>query len=150
MKVVIQCAARKRSNAGHLATIDSKPVDFVARPDLAPAEADRIYARPDDISDLGLSWREQLREYNENPRSNPLRLLPAYQLYENKTYGLLVDRFGSESVYILSAGWGLIRSIFLTPYYDITFSQSAARYKQRRKKDRVRAVAAGGLMMRFQ
>lgn len=136
MKVVIQCAARKRSNAGHLATRDGKPVEFVARPDLAPAEANRIYARPDDISDLGLSWREQLREYNENPRSNPLRLLPAYQLYENKIYGLLVDRFGSESVYILSAGWGLIRSNFLTPYYDITFSQSAAKYKQRRKKDR--------------
>ena len=71
-----------------------------------------------------------------NPKSNPLRLLPAYQLYENKTYGLLVDRFGSESVYILSAGWGLVRSNFLTPYYDITFSQSADKYKQRRKRDR--------------
>ena len=65
MKVVIQCAARKRSNAGHLATRDGKLVDFVARPELAPAKANRIYARPDDISDLGLSWREQLREYNE-------------------------------------------------------------------------------------
>jgi len=39
-------------------------------------------------------------------------------------------------VYILSAGWGLIRSDFFTPYYDITFSQSADPYKQRRKKDR--------------
>ena len=83
MKVVIQCAASKRSNAGHLITRDGKPVDFVARPQLAPAEANRIYARPDDISDRGMSWREQLRKYNENEKTNPLRLLPAYRLYEN-------------------------------------------------------------------
>lgn len=41
-----------------------------------------------------------------------------------------------EGVYILSAGWGLIRSDFLTPYYDITFSQSADPYKRRRRTDR--------------
>jgi hypothetical protein len=29
-----------------------------------------------------------------------------------------------QSVYILSAGWGLIGASFLTSYYDITFSQS--------------------------
>jgi hypothetical protein len=47
-----------------------------------------------------------------------------------------VDRFGVEKVYILSAGWGLIRADFLTPYYDITFSQQAERWKRRRKADR--------------
>ncbi|MEA2874649.1 MAG: hypothetical protein QOH67_4953, partial [Hyphomicrobiales bacterium] len=35
-----------------------------------------------------------------------------------------------------SAGWGLIRTDFLTPCYDITFSQSAEGYKRRRKADR--------------
>jgi hypothetical protein len=41
-----------------------------------------------------------------------------------------------ENVYVLSAGWGLIRSDFLTPYYDITFSQSADPYKRRRRGER--------------
>jgi hypothetical protein len=125
MKIVIQCAATKRTNAGRLTTKDAKPVEFVARPELAPVEANRIYTRPDDISDRGMSWREQLRKYNENEKTNPLRLLPAYQLYDNKSYGALVNHFGSESVYILSAGWSLIRSDFLLPYYDITFSSGA-------------------------
>jgi len=34
----------------------------------------------------------------------------------------LVDPFGWDNVFILSAGWGLIRSDFLTPDYNITFS----------------------------
>jgi hypothetical protein len=41
-----------------------------------------------------------------------------------------------KQVYILSAGWGLIRADFLTPYYDITFSPGAETYKRRRKADR--------------
>ena len=75
-------------------------------------------------------------KYNETEKRNPQGLLPAYQLYENRTYRLLVERFGSDSVYILSAGWGLIQSDFLTPYYDITFSPSAEAYKRRRRTDR--------------
>jgi hypothetical protein len=53
-----------------------------------------------------------------------LGLCSAWQLYENKAYGK-----------ILSAGWGPIRADFLTPGYDITFSQSADSYKRRRKAD---------------
>jgi hypothetical protein len=41
-----------------------------------------------------------------------------------------------EKVYILSGGWGLITASFLTPDYDITFSQSAEHYKRRRQTDR--------------
>jgi hypothetical protein len=136
MKVVIQCAATKRSSAGRLVTRDGKPVEFVAHPKIAPVGPAKIYARPDDMSDRGISWREQLRKYNENQSTNPLGLLPAYQLYENNTYGSLVNRFGIENVYILSAGWGLIPSDFLTPYYDITFSPSADSYKRRRRGER--------------
>lgn len=36
-----------------------------------------------------------------------------------------MDRFGLHKAYILSPAWGLSRADFLTPYYDITFSQSA-------------------------
>jgi hypothetical protein len=136
MIVVIPCAASKRPDAGCLLTRDGHPIDFVAHPQLAPSQTKHVYARPDDLSEAGLTWRVQLRKYNEQPECNPLRLLPAYQLYENKCYRGLVSRFGVHSVYILSAGWGLIRSDFLTPYYDIIFSQSADDYKIRRRADR--------------
>ena len=136
MIVVIQCAASKRSDAGHLVTATGELVDFVAHPQIAPRDSDRVYARPDDLCENGTSWRRLLLKYNDDPGGNPLRLYPAYQLYENKVYGRLVDRFGLENVYVLSAGWGLIRADFFTPYYDITFSSSADAYKRRRKTDR--------------
>jgi hypothetical protein len=136
MIVAIQCAASKRPDAGHLLTAYGKPVEFVAKPQMAPADSSRVYARPDDLSENGMSWRQVLLKYNREATGNPLRLYPAYRLYENKAYGRLVDRFGMHNVYILSAGWGLIRADFLTPTYDITFSQSAEAYKRRRKADR--------------
>jgi hypothetical protein len=101
MIVVIQCAASKRSGAGHLLSATGKPVSFVADPDGAPTDASCIYARPDDRSETGLSWRQALRKYNEEAGTNPLGLYPAWQLYQNRTYGRLVDRFGLEKVYIL-------------------------------------------------
>jgi len=116
-----------------------KPVLFVAQPQAAPADAHHLYARPDDLADSGLSWRQGLLQYNSEAKGNPLGLCPAYQLYRDRTYGTygrLVDRFGFERVYILSAGWGLIRADFLTPYYDITFSRSAELYKRRGPADR--------------
>lgn len=136
MIIIIQCAAKKRNDAGHLATTSGKPVLFVADPQAAPTASGYVYAHPDDLSDIGISWRQALARYNENAEGNPLRLSPAYQLYENKTYQRLVDRFGAHNVCILSAGWGLIRAEFLTPKYDITYSRSALRYARRRKTDR--------------
>ena len=115
MIIVIQCAASKRSEAGHLVTSSGEPVDFVAYPQLAPQNSGRVYARPDDRLEDGTSWRQLLQRYNEDPGGNPLHLYPAYQLYQNKTYSLLVDRFGSNTVYILSAGWGLVRADYLLP-----------------------------------
>jgi hypothetical protein len=135
MIVVIQCAGSKRANAGHLRTSDGRPVSFVARPELAPPADDRIYARPDSAAETGVSWREILKDYNANPGGNPFGLLPAFELYENPIYRALVERFGTERTYILSAGWGLIGAAFLTPSYDITFSSSAAAYSRRRKGD---------------
>jgi hypothetical protein len=133
--VVIQCASRKQPGAGHLVTGTGKPVCFVAHPELAPDDPTCLFARPDD-PDSGGTWRKALLAYNDNPNGNPLGLYPAYQLYGNEVYGRLVDRYGVERVYILSAGWGLIRADFLTPYYDITFSQAAEPYKRRTKTDR--------------
>jgi hypothetical protein len=138
MIIIIQCAAGKRPDAGRLVSAGGKALIFVADPEAAPVDSAYTYARPDDMSDSGKSWRERLLEYNESAGNNPLGLYPAYQLYQNKIYAQLVDRFGAPKVYILSAGWGLISADFLTPYYDITFSQSAEGFKRRRKQDRYR------------
>ena|SRR5271157_4726087 len=136
MIAVIQCAASKRPGAGHLVSAAGKSVVFVAEPEAAPAKPGGLFARPDDPSDWGVSWRQVLLKYNREPEDNPLGLYPAWKLYENRAYGRLVEQLGLQNVYILSAGWGLIRADFLTPYYDTTFSQSADGYKRRRKADR--------------
>ena len=108
MIAVIQCAASKRSDAGHLMTMSGQPVDFVAGPQIAPPNSDRAYARPDDLCKNGISWRQLLLQYNKNQNGNPHCLYPAYQLYKNGAYERLVEHFGLSNVYILSAGWGLI------------------------------------------
>tara|TARA_R110002110_G_scaffold137735_2_gene323083 strand:- start:9692 stop:10246 length:555 start_codon:yes stop_codon:yes gene_type:complete len=136
MIVVIQCAAKKTRNAGHLCYQNGQNVLFVAEPGSAPVSAGTKYARPDDVADTGSSWRNELIRYNEAPTNNPLGLVPAWQLYKNPAYGFLAKTYGLEKLYILSAGWGLIAADFLTPVYDITFSSSADAYKRRRNKDR--------------
>ncbi len=136
MIVVIQCAARKKCDAGHLRRRDGRKVLFVAKPGCAPGEDDLLYARPGDLADTGVSWRTELLRYNCAPEKNPLGLLPAWQLYKNPTYECLYKKYGPNRLYILSAGWGLIPADFLTPNYDITFSTSADKYKRRNKKDR--------------
>jgi hypothetical protein len=143
MIVIIQCAATKRSDAGHLVTADGKRVVFVAHPKIATHDSACVYALPDDVSAGAKTWRDVLLEYNGAPGDNPLGLLPACRLYENRIYERLVQTLGKNKVYILSAGWGLIRSDFLTPYYDITFSPSARgddAYKRRRKMDKYRDI----------
>ena len=142
MIVVIQCAGGKNPNAGRFKTEDGRPILFVADPDKAPDGKGVVYKRPDDPADSGRSYREELveynREYNRRPRDNPFGLLPAGKLYRNPVYAKLVNKFSTRNVFILSAGWGLIASDFLTPYYDITFSNSAKgndAYKRRRKND---------------
>ncbi|MGD1090095.1 MAG: hypothetical protein ABR955_15430 [Verrucomicrobiota bacterium] len=136
MKVVIQCAAQKNPVAGCWQDKNDKSVMFVAHPEIASSAFNGIYAAPDDFSDQDETWRTQLLKYNRNPAVNPFNLYPAYKLYQNGTYQALVMKFGIEQIYILSAGWGLIRADFLTPQYDITFSASAEAYKRRKKNDR--------------
>ena len=67
MIVVIQCASRKRPQAGFLAMQDGRKVLFVADPASAPLSSELTYARPDDPSDRRVSWREMLLQYNESP-----------------------------------------------------------------------------------
>ena len=132
MKVVIQCAASKSAEAGYLRDAKGNNVCFVAEPALAPKGTDFVYARPDDLNGAA-TWRQQLLSYNQR-KSNPFGLLPAWRLYRNEAYGLLVSKLGVDNVFILSAGWGLLRADFLTPCYDITFSNQADDYKKRRNR----------------
>ena len=123
MVFVIQCAGRKRDYAGTFRDGNGSPVMFVANPKQMPQDATYVYAHPDGLSDSGITWRERLLRYNREPATNPLGLLPAWELYQNAVYSRLVEAYGVERVYILSAGWGLIAADFLTPDYNITFSQ---------------------------
>ncbi len=141
MKIVIQCADKKRANAGSFKSREGKHVTFVADPSLTPPSRETVYAHPDDISDDGGAWRERLLEYNKvHAETNPLGMLPAYQLYTNPAYEALVHQFGIQKIYILSAGWGLIRADFLTPTYNITFTsikdkKYIKRYKRQQFSD---------------
>jgi hypothetical protein len=136
MRIVIQCADSKADEAGRLCTSNGVPVSFVARPDEARASnPDGTYARPDDPAPgEGRSWRDLLSDYNVCA-ANSLGLSPAARLYKHHAYADLVGKFGLERVFILSAGWGLVRGTFLLPKYDITFSGAAESYKRRRQKD---------------
>ncbi len=124
MNIVIQCAASKH-HGGSLKTKGGQTVCFVANPELASRTPDCIYARPDDPSGEGGSWRQRQEEYVSKQAGNPLGLLKAYQLYKPKPYALLVERFTEKKVFILSAGWGMIRADYPTPAYDITFNSRA-------------------------
>ena len=60
---------------------------FVANPAAATPIQDCLYARPDDLSDNGVTWRNRVLEYNANASTedNPFGLLPAFELYANNT-----------------------------------------------------------------
>ncbi|WP_037431321.1 hypothetical protein [Sinorhizobium fredii] len=132
MMIVIQCAARKRADAGTLKTAGGQDVLFVANPDVAPAGENSLYARPDDDAGDGLSWRRKLLDYNRDGNVNSPNLYRAADLYENPVFEQLTNKYGYDRLHILSAGWGLVSGGFRLPVYDITFS-SAAKTKARHK-----------------
>ena len=140
LTVVIACAGTKSASPGHLKLGNGRRVKFVAHPEAAPKGGSTSYRHPDDMAYSGLTWRQVLIEYNRSPAGNPLGLLPVWRLYEPpgypRVYSDLVEAYGLENVFILSAGWGLVAAGFLIPDYDITFAAVAESYKRRRKGDR--------------
>jgi hypothetical protein len=137
-KVVIQCAATKAPGAGFFETEAGQRVKFVARPEEAPDSREWLYARPDDPSDVPeQSWRMRLEAYNA-AGDNPFGLLEAYRLYRHPVYRELVRGLSVSNVFILSAGWGLVRADYPLPLYDITVvkpAKSADNYKWRQPTD---------------
>jgi|Deesub1362A_J573_1020465.scaffolds.fasta_scaffold00073_3 hypothetical protein len=122
--IVIQCAARKRGKPfTHNGSPDGTPISFVANPAHC-AEPGFPCVTPDDIIPAtNISWRQRLIDYN-NAGSNPLGLSEAVDLYDHPIYDELAQHFGRKNVYILSAGWGLVRGDYLLPDYNITFSSA--------------------------
>lgn len=134
MKIVIQCAATKAPGAGYWRDRDGRRVNFIARPEKANCGEDMSFARPDDVGPDGQTFRAALEAYN-TAEDNPFGLYEAWRLYEHSAYEQLVRQFGEEKVFILSAGWGLVRSTYRLPQYDITFSQAGGPLKKRGKRD---------------
>lgn len=145
LTIVIACAGTKAPSAGYLTLRNGGQVQFVAHPQAAPAAASMNYSHPDDIAYAEVTWRQMLVEYNRASAGNPLQLLPAWRLYQPpqypKVYSDLVQTYGIENIFILSAGWGLVSASFLLPNYDITFTWAAESYKQRKPRDRFQDFA---------
>jgi len=125
VKIIIQCASSKQDN-GLLGK-----VNFVAHPE------NKNEAHPDDlIPNSGQTWRDYVEWENINDyTSNKRGLHKIGELYKPKIYKEALKKFGYENTYILSAGWGLVRSDYLIPNYDITFSSMAEKKYRRKKED---------------
>lgn len=134
MNIVIQCAGSKKESVGMMKRSDGHPVMFVADPKAMQPSGYYMYAHPDNLADGGKTWREVVEEYNKNPGTNCLDLLRAWDLYKNPVYSRLVEKFGCSQVFILSAGWGLVRADFLLPNYNITFSSPNSKLSASYKK----------------
>jgi hypothetical protein len=115
-KVVMICAGKKRNSF----FTKYPTITFVCD----PHGSDQKF--PDgDGPQNGKTWRDYLKA-NQNDKN----LLAAYQLYANNAYHGLHNKL-KDSFYILSAGWGLVRSDYKLPNYDITFSEKAASQNKR-------------------
>jgi hypothetical protein len=124
----MQCCATK-GDAQYLKD-GGHDVHFVANPNCG---TEKFYKRPDDKSLSGKTYREIVDlQSNENLRD-------AYSIYTPKTpykdiYKKLFEKFGKR-LYILSAGWSIVRAEFKLPSYDITFNASAKKFKHRKHND---------------
>lgn len=135
MKVVIQCSATKNENAGSF-FLKGQRVAFVAHPEYCSETPHVVFRRPDDFEEsIRTTWRKHLVSCNQFGQ-NSQGLLPASNLYAPSIYRILLNHAGTQNFFVLSAGWGLIRSTFLIPEYDITFSLQAEKCKRRTKRDR--------------
>jgi hypothetical protein len=135
MKIVIQCAGSKQSEAGCL----TEKVKFVAHPEHTHPSDSIRYCRPDEPAETEPeTWRDVLARYNAafvRDGSNPNRLCSAACLYKPRIYEDLVRHFRPEKVFILSARWGLVRGDYLLPDYNITFSKQARKEYRRGKRE---------------
>lgn len=142
-KVVIQCAGGKVAAPTFLnenGVIAFRSKSFFSKNILAPWST---------ISGTSTTWIDIVHEYNERstlPQNisvqNDSVLINAADLYSNPAYRNLRECFGYESIFILSAGWGLVRGDTKIPPYDITFSNAAEGNCQITPSERVKYNSA--------
>ncbi|MBM4027434.1 MAG: hypothetical protein FJ280_18815 [Planctomycetes bacterium] len=127
--VVIQCAGRKFP--APTLSLPGASIQFVAAPQpMMPNSRAPWDALPAPVNG---TWIDTVRDYNNCQMALPAGvsvsgnapLTEAGSLYSPPVYGQLVQRFGPTHVYVLSAGWGLVRADDRIPIYDITFNSSA-------------------------
>jgi len=129
-KIVFICANKKKPNSD--LKIGNNIIKFraISNPTANEYSPDEIISKThlNELNNLmrfnlviGSTWRDLI--YKNSKKGNPLKLSKAYELYKEKLYGDLYTRFG-DRLYILSAGWGLVRSDMPLPKYDITFKSN--------------------------
>lgn len=124
--LVMQCAKSKR-DGGWFQAKDGKALVFVADPTMAPVAPGTCPVHPDSEDEDGFAWRKRVLDYNRAHAAtgaNPFNLHAAGELYLNPAYGKVAHAVPAKNFYILSACWGMVRSDFLLPNYDVTFSRS--------------------------
>lgn len=134
MIVVIQCAGTKSPNVG-VFEHQGMPVDFVARPELASSPTGRRLTHPDSqVPGESRTWRDLVVDLNTKPDIHA-GMLPAAELYSKPAYTQLRAALPLKQIFILSAGWGLVRGDFRLPVYNITYSNQVDAINRRRETD---------------
>ena len=138
MNIIIQCAADKYNHgACFLRNSDGRRVLFVADPREYRC-MEFLACRPDDtVPGETATWRERVLYLNQREEPGGSMLSCAAELYKHPVYRELTEEFGWENLFILSAGWGLVRGDFRLPYYNITFSnaKNVSKYAKRKRHD---------------
>ncbi|GHV87357.1 hypothetical protein AGMMS50255_6530 [Spirochaetia bacterium] len=121
---VLCCSNSKNSESF---SCNSKIIKFVASPNAVP-NGSTLYYRPDDQipGSPTKTWRDLINEQNHKD------LIPAFKLYSNRAYCNLYEKY-RESFYIFSAGWGIVRSTYKLPAYNITYSKQGEPWTKRTK-----------------
>ena len=131
-QVIIPCSGPKKTNAPTF-HIKGSPIEFAANPICGRPNQRRPW---DPIVPGGLrTWVHCVADYNNLGLLHRAdieagvgitgqgTLWCAGTLYTNSIYADLIRVLEFDNVYILSAGWGLIRAAVKIPPYDITFSK---------------------------
>jgi hypothetical protein len=128
--VIIPCAKGKKHNAPTL-TLGGNDITFVAQPAGVNERAPW-----DPIVQHGpRTWIHCVADYNNAGALNPVdvaagvgisgppgtQLFCAGTLYTASIYADLIQVLGFHHIFILSAGWGLVRADVRLPPYDVTF-----------------------------
>lgn len=124
--IVMQCAKSKMDD-GWFRDGNGNILNFVADPERSSSVPLFRPVHPDDDDGTGETWRSRLLKYNQHYSAtgeNPFGLHAAGALYRNPAYAAVSGSLPAENFYILSACWGLVRSDFLIPNYNVSFSRS--------------------------